>query len=241
MMLSRSRLALVTCVSLVSTVLAEDAEAPDALWARRDQPGVTQKLAAQLQATLESQPDDFEALWRASRLRFWMAETTSDAALKAKYLKEGVDLGEKASRRNARSVKGFYFAAVNLGSYADATGIARALQEGLEPRLVKLIDTALALDENFDGGGPHLVKGRYYSSLPWPKRDLERSRDELLLALKVDPGNPRASVFLAETYLKAGEAGKAQAVLARLLKEQPAHDPPDDKRVFARARELAKP
>jgi tetratricopeptide (TPR) repeat protein len=238
-MLTRNRWVL-TSLLMASIALADEAETPDALWLKRDEPGATQKIAAHLQASLEGQAEDFETLWRMSRLRFWMAETTPDAAQRAKYLKEGVDFGEKAGRKNPQSVKGFYWAAVNLGSYAEVSGILRALQEGLEPRLVKLLDTAITLDANFDGGAPHVVKGRYYSLLPWPKRDLDRSRDELLLALKVNPANPRALVFLAETYLMAGEDEKAQALLARLLEARPVHDPPDDKRMLARARELAK-
>lgn len=216
-------------------VRAEPKPSLDELWARRDQGGATEALGRALDAGLEQTPGDFKLLWRASRLCYWRAERL-EGAQKVKALQEGLAFAERAAGANKDRVEGPYFAAVNLGAYAEAMGVARALTDGVQGRFLGFVDRTQALDETWDGCGVHVLRGRYYFMVPWPKRDLGRARTELEAARRCGP-NVRATVFLAEVLAKDGDPAGARALLVALPK-QPGRDAPDDRMMRARGAAL---
>jgi hypothetical protein len=218
---------------------AGDAADLDALWAKRDDAASGQKLEEQLQAGLTAKPDDYELLWRAARWRFWMADGAQSDSAKAKYGKEGWDFGERAIKANPRHVAGYHFAALNVGLYGSAIGVSKAFSQGLEKKFNTLCDAALALDDSFEGGGPHIAKGRYFYELPWPKRDLKRSKAELQTALQRSPNNPRGWLYLAETLLKADEPKAAKEAIDRAASVKWTRDPAEERRVRQRAKAVA--
>ncbi len=217
----------------------EDRADLDLLWSKRDEAAALEKLEGQLQAALESKPGDFDLLRRASRLRHWMADGAPSDELKAKLAKEGWDLSERAVEVNPRHAAGHYYAALNVAAYAQAIGFGRAAGQGLERKFNDHIDAALALDDAYDDGGPHVAKGRSYYELPWPKRDLERSKTVLQSALQRFPHNLRARLFLAETLLREGDAKRAKEIVDGLAEEKTSRDPPEDRRIRLRSKPVA--
>lgn len=209
----------------------------DALWPRRDEKGVSEQIDQLLTQGLKAKGEDFELLWRMARARFWEADGATDERRKKVAGRQAWNYGDRAIRANPKRVEGYYYAGIGIGAYSQAIGILKALGEGLEGKFNKRIDTAIELNPELEGGGPLLAKGRYYYELPWPKRDLDKSRALYERVLARHPDSRRAYLYLAETQLKQGDAKAALATIEKAF--GPAeYDPPEGRRVHARAKQV---
>jgi cytochrome c-type biogenesis protein CcmH/NrfG len=238
-------LLLLSTLALAASLLpapALAAEAPllqelDALYAQREQPGTLQTLEARLATALAASPEDYELLWRQARARFWQADGSPNERKKA-LGKEVWAIAERAVALAPERPEGQLYAALGIGAYSQAAGILTALAEGLEGKFNARLDRALQLAPGLGAGTPLLSKGRYFYELPWPKRDLRRSRELLTRATEQHPANLRAWLYLAETQLADGEPKQAQASLQRALTGGVDYDPPEARRVKAMAKAL---
>ena len=215
----------------------------DALWPRRDDPAAALELKG-LAGDFQ-RGDDYARLWRAARWYFWLADgTKGDDSLKALLGKTGWDAGKKAKALKPKGLEGLYWTSVDIGMYSEAVGIFKALTQGLESRFrdplleVKAADPDHR-DADIDYIGPELTLGRYWYSLPWPKRSLDRSKDELRVATKVRPENLRAHYFLAQTLAADGDYAGAKAELDAIRAGSVSYDPPEARRVKALAQLFA--
>lgn len=231
----RLTLVIVAALWTISVSAAEPAPASliaelDAQYAARG--GEGDKVADQgISAALKAHPGDYEVLWRASRLRWWIADGATGERLKKQVGKESWNLAERAVQANPKGVEGHYYAACGIGVYSQAIGILKALGEGVEGKFNERLDKSIALDASFERGGPVIAKGRYFFELPWPKRDLEKATELLKKAQAKHPENIRAGLYLAETLLKDGEAQEAKAVIEKVMTADIAFDPAEGRRV----------
>jgi hypothetical protein len=115
----------------------------------------------------------------------------------------------------------------------------KALGEGLEGQFVENLDFSIKNNEAFDRYGGHTAKGRYHWELPWPKRNLGKSKEELQKSIDKHPEHLRNYYFLADTLLKDGDAKGAKAAIEKALTGSDAYDPPESRRVKAWAKTLA--
>jgi hypothetical protein len=118
-------------------------------------------------------------------------------------------------------------------------GILKALGEGLEGKFVENLDYSIKNNETFDRFGGHTAKGRYHWELPWPKRDLKKSKEELQKSIDKHPEHLRNYLFLAETLLKDGDAKAAKVQVDKVLNGDAAYDPPESRRVKGWAKDVA--
>jgi hypothetical protein len=205
----------------------------DALSRRRDEPVVAKALAALVRTAVKEHGADFEVLWRAAGYYAWMSEGSHDMPEKARYAREGWRLADLAARLRPDRVEGHFFGAFNIGTYSQAVGILRALTEGIEGQFLRRVDRALALNAHFRFGGPMLAKGRYHYELPWPKRDLKKSRLFLQRAVSSHPEALRGHLYLAQLLLREGDAAAAKKELAKVFAGSGDYDPPEARRVRA--------
>lgn len=196
----------------------------------RDQPGVWEKLQSQTDELLRAHPNDFEALWRAARMKQWKADGETDMQAKAREGQQAWALGDRATQANPKAVQGYYYAALGIGGYSQGVGVLHALGEGLESKFNERLDTANKMDPNFESAGGLVAKGRYWYELPWPKRSLNKSKDTLEHAISIHPENLRAYVYLAESQLKDGDAKKAKATIQKALDGAVTYNPPEGRR-----------
>ncbi len=222
----------------VATLLEE----ADVAYARRDQPGAIDEIRTKLDAAEQRAPNDYEVLWRLARLYFWLSD---DPALpneeKSKLGKKGWEYGEKAIAANPNRVEGYHFAAAGMGNYSLGIGIFRALREGIEGKFKDRLSKAEKIDADFQNGSIQTAWGRFWFKLPWPKYDARKSELALLAALKKNPDNVRARVYLADLYEKEGEGKAARAQLERAAAGEPGrYDAPEERRWQKVARDRLK-
>jgi hypothetical protein len=218
---------------------AEVTEKLDELWKTRDDPSSMKTSDGLIADGLKAFPEDFEILWRAARFRWWVADGASEEKLKKQIAKEGWLYAERAVKARPDAVQGHYYVAVNIGAYSQAVGVLKALGEGLEGKFNDELERARKADAAFDRHGPINAKGRYWWELPWPKRDLAKSRTELKTVAEKHPEHLRAWFYLAETELKDGHAVEAKTYIDRVLTGSESYDPPEGRRIKRWAKPLA--
>ncbi len=189
---------------------------------------------------LKTYPEDYGLLWRAARARWWSADGLTDQALRKQLAREGWNYGKRAAAKQPAAVEGHYFIAVNIGAYSQAVGILAALGEGLEGKFLAALDAACKADEHFNGEGCFITRGRYHFELPWPKRDLKKSKEFLGKAIGNQPGILRSYYFLAQTLDADGDKKAAKETLRKALDGASTYDPPEARRVKAWAKDLEK-
>ena len=210
----------------------------DSQMARREDPATARALDAALTAALQAAPEDFELLWRAARMKAWLADGAQGKA-KQELGKEAWALGDRAVKARPERVEGHYWAAAGVGTYAQGLGVVSALGPGVEGKFNARLDRALALDAHHARGGPLLAKGRYHFELPWPKRDLSASARLLRQAAERHPENLRAHLYLAETLLKQDKLQEAKASIDKVLQGSVTYDPAEGRRIQALAAPVA--
>jgi hypothetical protein len=210
----------------------------DQAFAVRDQPGKLAAVAAALDEAELRSPDDYDVLWRQARLLVWEGEGKPTDREKSALGQRAWSYGEKAAAICPDRVEGHYFAALALGQHALGIGLLTALSRGVEGKFKQHLEKATSLDERFQHGNLHAAWGRFYASLPWPKRDEARSEQHLSRARELFPDNLRARLTLAQLEAKRGNAAEAEVLLASCLSAKPgAYDAPEELRVQQRARE----
>lgn len=152
----------------------------------------------------------YDAAWRLARAAFWVAENADSSDVKEKVGNEGYKAGLEAQKANPNGVEGYMFGAAALGQYAKGVGILSALSKGLGGKFVSMAEKAIAIDKKYAQGGPLRTLGRYYFTVPWPKKDLAKSTKLLEEACRIGPEKLRNHAYLGDTYLDDGR--KEQAV-----------------------------
>jgi hypothetical protein len=189
----------------------------DKLWVERDKSEALHDLVTLGLLALTIPGDDYDAMWRTARAQFWLAHTQPNRLVKKALAAKAAVLAERAMALRPDRVEGYYVSAVAVGEYATTIGVMKALTEGVAAKIEGAALKAYEVDRDFDSGAPMIVLGRYYYSLPWPKRDLERSRRFLEELRMRHPDSRIGRWYLAETYHATGENEKARAEIDFVL------------------------
>ena len=216
----------------------------DASYTNRDAPGELEKVTASLTEAEQAAPADYEALWRLARLYSWLSDDPAMADKeKSRLGKIGWEIAERAIKADPARVEGWHYAAVNMGNYSLGIGILKALGQGIEGKFKDRLSHAEKLDPGFSGGAIPTAWGRFWFKLPWPKYDAKKSEKALLEALRLNPDNVRARVYLADLYEEEGQKPKAREQLELAAGAQPGrYDAPEERRYQEGAQQrLARP
>jgi len=210
----------------------------DAEYKTRDAPGAMAKMGARLEDAVKRWPGDYEVLWRLSRHFFWLSDDPDlDKKEKSRLGKIGWEWGDKATAADPTRVEGWNYAAAGMGNYALGIGVISALRQGIEGKFKERLKKAGDIQHDFEHGAIHTAWGRFWYELPWPKYSAKRSRASLAEALRLNPDNVRAHVYLADLDEKEDEPAKARAELEKAVANPPdRYDPPEERRWQAVAR-----
>jgi tetratricopeptide (TPR) repeat protein len=172
----------------------------DDRYERRAEPGNLDQVIVAAQRLVHEDSTDFEAMWRLARAFSWRGYTSSKVLQRKKAAERAMKIGERAITLAPNRVEGHFTYAIATGVYADAIGVTQAFLRRVGHDFERAMTRAYELDKHFDDGSPMVALGRYYYSLPWPLRDLERSARLLEEAIAAHPRSLRGHLYLAETY-----------------------------------------
>jgi hypothetical protein len=205
----------------------------DALWRTRDDlDSMRQLIEVGEQATRERQ--DFEIAWRISRACVLLGSIQENRTLRKAIAVKGMEWGRAAMEMEPGRVEGHYYYGSTVGQYGTTVGTMAAVTEGIAGKFESAMTQAYGIDRDYDEGGSMIALGRFLYVLPWPKRDLKRSRGYLEEAKKRHPNRLLARPYLADTYYALGNKTKARGELRHILQS----DAPEEK--FTPTRELAR-
>jgi tetratricopeptide (TPR) repeat protein len=193
----------------------------DALWERRDAHGACADMVSLGTLALAVDPHSYPVQWRMARAYFWVAYTQPSRVAKKALAAKAIEWAERARIEQPDRVEGHYFYAVAVGEYANTIGVMQAVVDGVVGKVERAAKRAYTIDRDFWDGAPGTVLGRFYFLLPWPKRDLHRSRQYLEEVVARHPRALLARDYLADTYYDLGERTKAREQLAFVLASDP--------------------
>lgn len=127
---------------------------------------------------------------------------------------------DRAVALNPQGVEGRYYNALAISIYAYGKSIIKALLEGLGPKYEQHLKDALSINKNYREGHLFAAYGRYWYSLPWPKRNLKKSLEDLLAAYQQNPSDTQILDFLADTYFALKQKNEAKRMWEECLRSQ---------------------
>lgn len=177
-----------------------------------------QKSMDVMRKAVAANPGSFEANWKLARAIRWYAEEAKRQNVKdwddicKKYGKEGMNYAEKAMALNASKPDGYYWYGLNVGIYADGVSILTALAEGLKDKTQSSFEKVYAIDKSYDRAGAILSLARFWSVLPWPLKDNDKSIEYFKEYGKLYPDRDEYLIFYTEVlYDEGGSDNKAKA------------------------------
>lgn len=189
--------------------------APDALYARRDEPGVAARAADAWAKRLAAAPGDFEAAWKLSRARYWIGTNGPQDGRRA-ALDAGMDAARKAIAAQPGKAEGHFWLAANMGALAESFGLSQGLKYRKAIRAE--LEEALRLDPAFEGGSADRALGRWYFRVPGLfGGSNSKSEAHLRKALTYDPQSTATWLFLADTLEDMGRKAEARTALQHVV------------------------
>ncbi len=218
---------------------AEAGQKVEQLWKRRDDPEAMIEARQILDRALAHDPEDYGLLWRSAAWYFWKSDDPElPADERTKMGKEGWAVAEKAVARRPEDAAGHFWAATTMGNYSLGIGVLRAITQRIEGKFRAQISAAEKLDPTYGQGAIPNAWGRYWASLPWPKRDRDKAAQYYRKALEINPHNLRTRVYLAELELSQDRPAEAKKWLDQVLQSAVGkYDPPEEKRAKVMARQ----
>ena len=187
------------------------------LWKMRDAGTSAETAITVLERAHKVEPKNYDVCWNLSRFHYWLASGASNSEVKARHGKAGWDYAEKAKRLEPGGVYGYYWAAANIGAYSNGHGIVTALKEGLGDKFQQNAEKAAQINAAHDEAGPLRALGRFHFSLPWPLKDLKKSRDYLARSMKIAPKSAINLFYMADLEREEGNVDVARSLLQRVV------------------------
>ncbi len=157
------------------------------------------------QKRFQAEPGNPEAEWQFGRACYDWADFVNSNGERARIAQEGIDACRKLIERDAQSVPGHYYLALNIGQLARTKTLGALRLVGQMEAEFKI---TLSLDPKFDYAGADRGLGLLYRDAPgWPTSigSKSKARVHLQRAVKTSPDYPENLLNLIEADLKWGD------------------------------------
>lgn len=162
----------------------------------------------------------YDAMWRMSRILYFIGEHTEKKKEKKSIFDRGVYYAEKAVELEPEKPDGHYWLGVNHGKVGETRGVLKSLS--LVKPIKNAMNKVIELDRSYEDGGPDRVLGRVFFKLPgFAGGDKQKSLEHLLKSKEYGPEDAVTRVYLAETYLALKEKEKAREELEYVVNMEP--------------------
>jgi hypothetical protein len=192
-----------------------DVTSPDALYARREEPGMAARAAERWAQQLAAAPKDFEAAWKLSKARYFIG-THGDAAGRRAALEGGMAAARTAIVLQPTRPEGHFWLAANMGALAESFGMSQGLK--YRKPIKASLEEVLRLDAAYEAGSADRALGRWYYKVPGLFGGSNtKSEQHLRASLKYDRQSTASWYFLAETLEDMGRKAEAREALQHVL------------------------
>jgi tetratricopeptide (TPR) repeat protein len=189
----------------------------DQLFAGRDEIQNLQKADALLSADLGKQPSRYESLWRAARIKYYLAGMQKEKAQKNRLFEEGMNLSRRAVEVEPSRPEGHFWLAANCGEFADLRGVWASLR--LLSTIRQEFEKVVQIAPGFEQGKAYLALGEMKLRLPsLLGGDDLKGIQYLQEGLRLAPGNHELKISLAAVYLQKHREAEARPLLEQVLK-----------------------
>ena len=197
----------------------------DASYQRRHEAVVLESALERGNALLLKEPDNYDLLWRLARLEVWIAAQMDESGSKKRGARRAWELGDRARRLRPERAEGHYYAALGVGLWGEAGGIAASFFSGVATKFLERLNLAAALDPDLDRGGPLLAQARFKMVIPWPFRNMDQAKRLLEKVSREHPQNLRAKWYLHQLYQGRGDSLPARRLLSEIQASDESYDP----------------
>lgn len=173
-----------------------------------------QKVIADYLATKPQIPDDFETAWKTARLVYFIGnygygeKSFVNTKAGAQLFNYGAEAGKKAMKLDPERVEGYYWYAIDLGSYGLAKGIIAAATNAKDG--MRALEKAMVIDPTYQGYGSSRILGRYYQELPsFFGGNKEKALQLMVSATENAAEYKKNWVALGRYYISRGQYDKA--------------------------------
>ena len=188
----------------------------DRVWQNREKlTNKEQTNIANYYLTASNEPSDYAIAWKTARLIYFLGNygvgeerfTVKNKDEGVKLFNYGVKVGKLAMSLDPSKVEGYYWYAVDLGSYGLAKGILAAASSAGDG--MDALKAAKKIDPSYQWYGSSRILGRYYQELP----GVFGGSNKKALALYEEATQKSANssvnwLYLGRYYLKDGYATK---------------------------------
>lgn len=211
----------------------------DSCWANRENED-NQKVIANYLMTKPAVPADFATAWKTARLVYFIGnygvgqQRFVDSSAGVTLFDYGAQAGKQAQALQPDAVEGYYWYAIDLGSYGLAKGIM-ASAHSAKPGMAAL-EKAKQINPAYEGYASSRVLGRYYQQLPgmWGG-DMKKAGVLIKGAADAAPSYRNNWVFLGQYYIEAGDYAAANAACKKATELPPSDGQYEEKRYMAEA------
>ena len=194
----------------------------DNAWKNREDLN-NQKVIANYLLNKPVVPQDYETAWKTARLVSFIGNHGYGESLYAKktagveLFNYGVQAGKLAISLNPAAVEGYYWYAVDLGSYGLAKGImAAASNAGAGMDALK---KAIQLNPSYQNYGSNRILGRYYQELPGIMGGSnKKALTYFTSATDAAPDYPNNWLYLGQFYITTGDYQQAADACSKAIK-----------------------
>jgi tetratricopeptide (TPR) repeat protein len=216
MMKKRGFLAFLAVGCLVSFLFPQTAEEligqADQLCVEMKDMATAKEAEALYLKSLGMSENKYDAMWRMSRILYYIGVHTEKKKDKKAIFARGVYYAEKAVELEPEKPDGHYWLGVNHGKVGEVRGVLKSL--ALVKPIKKAMNKVIELDRSYEDGGADRVLGRVFYKLPgFAGGDKKKSLEHLQKSKEYGPEDPVTRVYLAETLLALKEKDQAKVEL----------------------------
>ena len=209
----------------------------DEMYRQRDNPDKLREGLTLLKRARSSEPENYEANWKFSRLCYYLGDGTSDEKEAEKVFKDGIDAGKVAVRIAPDKPDGYFWQGANLGGSAEKHPFTEGIKSVGEIR--NLMNKVIEIQPNYEGASAYGVLAQVELGTRLMGGSAEKAREYLEKAIALEPNNSNTRLHLAETYLSLNRKEDAKKQLDYILKMTPDADHlPDHNQTVEEAKKM---
>lgn len=166
-------------------------------------------------AEIARNPQAFDAAWKLARADYWLGGHTPEAE-RRRFLEQGIDAGQKASKLQFNRPEGHFWTAANMGALADSFGLRQGLKYRKE--IKDELETVLRIAPLFGDRSADRALGRWYFKVPSLFGGSHKLAEQHLRAsIAAKPTSTASHYFLGELLVEDGRKVEARTELQAVL------------------------